>query len=352
MKSPRLAIRPFLGLAVLAIGATTLTAPAASAEPAAVAADRGSPGARLHTNAELARTLAHLERAGHGRIDVRSMGTSNEGRPLWLATLGKGPVRLLYVTQQHGDEALGTESAIQALRTLGLGESRSARELREKITLGIVVRANPDGHERNWRYNYDPTADPEYGEPGMGYDINRYHDPAVAPGDNPVPEAAAIERTYLAFRPSIVVDYHMQGRYAFPDGREITTSILWPNHPGVSPTALNRSKQVGVRVHDAFTRAGAVVSQYPGGTYQGIARNAYGLRGSASLLIELSALPPAREHFQIRTAYESMVDLAEAAGEGKLSHIDPAKADEIPPRGPQLPDSTPATAEHAEHEAA
>jgi len=350
LKSPRLAIRPILGLAVLAVGATTLTAPAVSAAPAT--ADRGSQGARLHTNAELARTLANLERASHGRIDVRSVGTSNEGRPLWLATLGTGPVRLLYVTQQHGDEPLGTESAVQALRTLGLGQSRSARKLREQITLGIVVRANPDGHERNWRYNYDPTAQPEYGEPGMGYDINRYHDPAVAPEDNPVPEAAAIERTYLKFRPSIVVDYHMQGRYAFPDDREITTSILWPNHPDVTPTAIKRSKQVGVRVHDAFTRAGAVVSQYPGGTYQGIARNAYGLRGSASLLIELSALPPAREHFQIRTAYESMVDLARAAGEGELSHIDPAKADQIPPRGPELPDSTEAAAQHAGHEAA
>ncbi|MFC5751516.1 M14 family zinc carboxypeptidase, partial [Actinomadura rugatobispora] len=310
--------------------------------PAAAEATGKGGGARLHSNAELARELKRIERAGHGRVRVRSIGTSNQGRPLWFATLGTGPQRLLYVTQQHGDEPLGTESALMALRTLGLKNDRASRELRSKITLGVLVRANPDGHHHQWRYNYDPDAQPEYGEPGKGYDMNRYHDPAVRPEDNPVPEAAAIQRQYAAFRPSIVVDYHMQGRYAFPppDGREITTSIQWPTAEGVPAGALTTSKQVGVRVHDAFTRAGAVVSQYPGGSYQGIARNAYGLRGSASLLVELSDLPPDRQNFQIRTAYVSMVDLARAAANGALDGIDPSRADAIPPRGPELPDAS------------
>jgi hypothetical protein len=344
-------IRPIsaiVSLAVLALAAGALAAPASAGPGPEPAADGG---ARLHTNAELARTLAQIERAADGRVDVRSVGTSNEGRPLWFATLGTGPVRLLYVTQQHGDEPLGTESAIHALRTLGLSESASARELRSRITLGIVVRANPDGHERNWRFNFDPDAQPEFGQAGQGYDINRYHNPDLAPEDNPVPEAAAIQRTYAAFRPSIVVDYHMQGRYVFPDGREITTSIFWPNNPNVAADPLRRSKQVAVRVHAAFTGAGAVVSQYPGGEFEGIARNAYGLRGSASLLVELSSLPPEREHFQIRTAYISMIELAEAAGFGRLDAIDPADADEIPLRGDELPDSA-AASRHVEDDAA
>jgi hypothetical protein len=349
VRSPRHVIRPlvrltFTSIAALAIGAGTLAAPAA-------AAPDSDGGVRLHTNAELARTLAGIERAGDGRVDVRSVGTSNEGRPLWFATLGTGPVRLLYVTQQHGDEPLGTESAIHALRTLGLSDSASARRLRSKITLGILVRTNPDGHERNWRFNFDPDAQPEFGQAGQGYDINRYHNPEIAPEDNPVPEAAAIQRTYAAFRPSIVVDYHMQGRYVFPDGREITTSIFWPNNPDVSVAAVRDSKQVAVRVHDAFTGEGAVVSQYPGGDFRGIARNAYGLRGSASLLVELSSLPPERERFQVRTAYESMVDLAEAAGFGRLAGIDPAEADAIPLRGEELPGTSAAT-RHLEDDAA
>jgi hypothetical protein len=330
---------------MLALSAGALTGPvsAAPAAPAGTLAPaavrQGQEGARLHTNAELARALKHIERASHGKVRVRSIGTSNEGRPIWFATVGTGAKRLMYVTQQHGDEPLGTESALHALRTLGLKNDRASRALRSKVTLGIVVRANPDGHHRNWRYNYDPTANPEYGEPGKGYDINRYHNPDMRPEDNPVPEAAAIQRRFAAFRPSIMVDYHMQGRYAFPppDGREITTSLYWPSSTGVPVGALKSSKQVAVRVHDAFTKAGAVVSQYPGGTYEGIARNAYGLLGAASVLVELSNLPPERENFQIRSAYVSMVDLARAAAAGALEGIDPDRADQIPPRGPELP---------------
>lgn len=346
---------PVLGLAVTATLLTaTFVSPAAASPATSPPVPAASGRARLHTNAELARALGGIERASRGRVDVRSVGRSNEGRPLWLATLGRGPVRVLYVTQQHGDEPLGTESALHALRTLGLGNGASARRLRSRITLAILVRANPDGHERRWRFNYDPDAKPEFGEPGKGYDINRYHNPGLAPRDNPVPEAAAIQRTYARFRPSIVVDYHMQGRYAFPppDGREITTSIQWPTNPAAPAAALKSSKQVAVRVYETFTRAGAVVSQYPGGDYEGIARNAYGIRGSASLLVELSALPPEREHFQIRTAYRSMVDLAWAAGHGLLSGIDPARADKIPPRGPELPGLTSGQAHDPETDAA
>ena len=343
------------GLSAAALAAGAFTAPAGAAPapagsrapvpvatptaaaPGADTAAKG--GARLHSNAELARELNRIARASKGRVRVERIGTSNEGRPLWFATLGTGRKRLMYVTQQHGNEPLGTESALKALRTLGLRDDRATRALRSEITLGVLVRANPDGHHHGWRYNHDPDARPEYGEPGKGYDINRYHDPDVRPDDNPVPEAAAVQRTYAAFRPSIVVDYHMQGRYAFPppDGREITTSILWPTAEGVPADALAASKRVGVRVYEAFTRSGAVVSQYPGGSYQGIARNAYGLRGSASLLVELSALPPERENFQIRTAYVSMIDLARAAASGALDGIDPSRADAIPPRGPALP---------------
>ncbi|GAA2611410.1 M14 family zinc carboxypeptidase [Actinomadura fulvescens] len=360
--------RPLAGLAAFALTAGGFAAPAhaaSSAAPAApaasaasgaatapqrAAADRNG-GVRLHTNAELAKALKRIERASHGRVRVRSVGRSNEGRPLWFATLGSGSKRLMYVTQQHGDEPLGTESALKALTALGVRNDRDARRVRSKITLGILVRANPDGHQRQWRYNYDPDAKPEYGEPGKGYDINRYHNPSMRPADNPVPEAAAIRRTFDRFRPSIMVDYHMQGRYAFPppDGREITTSILWPTNTTVPAGALRRSKQVGVRVYKSFTRAGAVVSQYPGGDYEGIARNAYGILGGASLLVELSDLPPERQRFQVHTAYVSMVDLARAAAYRRLDGIDPAAADKIPLRGPELPGARTLHAEH-DHE--
>jgi hypothetical protein len=283
------------------------------------------------TNESLAASLKALARQSHGRVAVRTIGTTNEGRPIWAARVGHGPVRIQYVTQQHGDEPLGTPAAVEFLRTVGLANSPWHRWLRSRVTVDIVVRANPDGHVHDWRYNFDPAADPEFGEKGKGYDINRYHNPSMAPADNPVPEAAAIQRAYAEFQPRIVMDYHMQGRYLDADGREITASMMWPTNAGMTPALVDAAKQVTVVAQRAVTLVGGNVSQYPGGDYEGIARNAYGLRGSASVLLELSAIDD--EQSQIRSAYAAMLAVVQTAADGSLDRVDPTRADAIPLRG-------------------
>ncbi|HEX5740155.1 MAG TPA: M14 family zinc carboxypeptidase, partial [Pilimelia sp.] len=284
------------------------------------------------SNEELGRLLDEVVAAAQGRITLTSAGTTNERRPIRRATLGHGPLRICYVTQQHGDEPLGTPAALKALWALGAEDTEFSRWLRSRVTLDIVVRANPDGQARKWRYNYDPGARPTYGQAGKGYDINRYHDPATPPEKNPAPEAGAIQRLWLETKPSIIVDYHMQGAYTGPDGRTVTASILWPTHGNVSTAARDRGRQLAVLTHATMTAAGATVTRYPGDTLAGIARNAYGLRGSGSLLVELSRIQ-GREAFQIQSALDSMVAIARSAADGSLDRIDPAEADAIPGRG-------------------
>ncbi|MEV4642370.1 hypothetical protein AB0J80_33970 [Actinoplanes sp. NPDC049548] len=101
---------------------------------------------------------------------------------------------------------------------------------------------------------------------------------------------------------------------------------------------MTRSRQLAVRNDDAMTYvAGANVSRYQGGDYEGIARNAYGILGSASLLVELSDLPPSQVEFQIRTAFVSMIATAQGAADRSLWRADPGRADDVPERGPALP---------------
>ncbi|WP_232376615.1 M14 family zinc carboxypeptidase [Amycolatopsis aidingensis] len=285
------------------------------------------------STAKLAFELHKLRLFSRGAVQVSPIGRSNEGRPVWSARVGHGPLRILYLTQQHGNEPLGTPAALEFLRETGLGNSPYQRWLRSRVTVDIVVRANPDGHERNWRYNYAPEADPEFGEPGKGYDINRYHNPELAPEDNPATEAGLIQRHYAGFQPDIVVDYHMQGRYRDDAGRELTGSVKWPTHPEVAERAVTLSKQVTVVAAAAMNAAGGNISQYPGGNYQGIARNAYGLRGSGSVLVELSAMPAEHEQAQIRRATHAMLAVARGTANGSLRKIDPEAAERIPPRG-------------------
>jgi hypothetical protein len=209
--------------------------------------------------------------------------------------------------------------------------------LLSRVTVDVVVQANPDGAVRNQRHNHDPSASGPYTAPGVGYDINRFHNPLTPIGDNPVPESRAILRLWHATHPAIVIDYHMQGRYVQPDGRETTASILWPTSPLASADAVRSARQVAVRNYDAMTLAGANVSRYPGENYEGIARNAYGILGSSSLLVELSNLPADQVELQIRSAFTSMIATAQGAADGSLWRVDPARADSIPPRGPALP---------------
>jgi hypothetical protein len=290
---------------------------------------------------ELRRALSRIARASDGRVRLGSIGRSNEGRSIRLASVGHGRTRLLYVTQQHGDEPLGTPAAVQALWVLGVANGPWQRWLRGRVTVDVVVQANPDGAVRRQRFNHDPTATGPFAEPGVGYDINRFHNPLTPIEDNPVPESRAVLRLWHATRPAVVVDYHMQGRYAQPDGRETTASILWPTSPLTAAGPVTRSRQLAVRNYDALTLlARANVSRYPGTDYEGIARNAYGILGSASLLVELSDLPADRVDFQIRTALVSMIATAQAAADGSLRLIDPTGTDAIPPRGAPLPDTT------------
>lgn len=286
------------------------------------------------TPEQVRRALARIARASDGRVRLGTIGRSNEGRPIRLATVGHGGTRLLYVTQQHGDEPLGTPAAIRALWTLGVPSTAWHRWLRSRVTIDIVVQANPDGAVRNQRFNHDPDATGPYAEPGVGYDMNRFHNPLTPIGDNPVPESRAILRLWQATRPQIVVDYHMQGRYLQPDGRETTASILWPTTSFAATAAVDRSRQLAVRNYTAMTHlAGANVTRYPGGEYEGIARNAYGILGSASLLVELSDLPAQQVELQIRTAFVSMIATAQGAADRSLWRIDPQRAETIPERG-------------------
>jgi hypothetical protein len=243
---------------------------------------------------------------------------------------------------------LGTPAAVRALWTLGVPDTAWHRWLHSRVTLDIVVQANPDGAVRNQRFNHDPSATGPFAEPGVGYDVNRFHNPLTPIEDNPVPEARAVLRLWHATHPAVVVDYHMQGRYLQPDGRETTASILWPTSALAGADAVTRSRQLAVRNYDVMTfLAGANVSRYPGGDYEGIARNGYGILGSASLLVELSSLPAEQVEFQIRTAFVSMILTAQGAADRSLRLVDPARADSVPPRGPALPD-TAATPELAD----
>jgi hypothetical protein len=122
-----------------------------------------------------------------GLSDLVSLGTSYEGRPLWvlrLTNLGTGldkPTFLL-MANIHGRELITPETAMAFAERLleGYGDNADTTWLLDQHRIEIMVTANPDGHVRNeagspwayWRKNANPSNGP-CGSTTFGVDLNR-----------------------------------------------------------------------------------------------------------------------------------------------------------------------------------
>ncbi len=341
---------------------------------------------------------------------MESIAVTAAGRDVWLIKLGdptKTPV--LVITQQHGDEPHGTEAAIGTIKTLARGGAKS-KEILDELFVLIVPRVNPDGAEfpdrgngafdaprRNSRdcFDDDGNVDPTVLDRGRGvftdtfvndgtlrhYDINRYHWPDWSQSDqivcnpglvgtsrhfdpttNPVPEAQAIVDTYRQYKPIWVVDVHNQGpsvvdederpdNGAFRPQRRVTGSILWPTNDDVDDAAVNLSKQMALVVKKRSIELGNMeFTRFNGGSFPGIARNAYGLLGTerinagetgpvgGSLLVEILGQTEGSINFNlgqkaigmlVKNAQESIGSLLDATADGSLFTQDLAEVDEL-----------------------
>ncbi|HSK26136.1 MAG TPA: M14 family zinc carboxypeptidase [Jiangellales bacterium] len=230
-----------------------------------------------------------------------------------------------------------------------------------------------------WRQNYDPrftsSPFPSFYTNGRGYDINRYHAfrpecpvdnpnwPNITtgvtscetvdwqPGDdydfrlgNPVPEAKTVRALFDRYQPAVTLDFHHQGTLRDADGRMVTGSTLWPTAvatadrlEAVDAGARERfdrgqllaRKVVSVLVDSTDSYGYANISRYPGGTEPGISRNAYGLLGSGSVLLELRGGIGQKSNGYIqKIGYQvGMSVLAELAVDPDLGHVSTATAD-------------------------
>jgi hypothetical protein len=231
-----------------------------------------------------------------------------------------------------------------------------------------------------WRENWDPrfTVNPLpafYGR-GRGYDINRYHafrpecpldnpnypnittgvtscetvDLDTKPGSaynlalgNPVPEAKNIRHLNDLYKPVVVLDMHHQGTRVH-DGKMVTASTLYPTASAtatrllaVDPMAVDRfnkgqtmAKRVVVLIAQTLGQYPyADLSRYPGGTEPGISRNAYGLLGAGSVLLELRGGIGTKSGGYIQKIgfHAAHAIVSEMAKDPTLAGYDPTQAD-------------------------
>ena len=317
----------------------------------------------------------------------------NVGRRVPYVVIGSGPTAALIIAQQHGDEMETSDSAVALIRTLAnnsTGSKRIREQLTVVVVPRVNVDGfdgeNTDGTPITnatgtqippWRENYDPRFTvnplPAFYARGRGFDINRYHafrpqcpldnpnypnfttvdgvrscenpdpdnmDPTKG---NPVPEAKNVRWLFDQFLPVVALDMHHQGTRVH-DGKMVTASTLWP-------TAIVTAQRLKTPEDDALARFSqgvdmakrvvviiaqtlakypyADLSRYPGGTEPGISRNAYGLLGSGSVLLELRGGIGTKSGGYIQKIgyHASMAIVEELAKSPTLVHVDPDDAE-------------------------
>jgi hypothetical protein len=305
----------------------------------------------LLTNEELVNALKQVEKTSKGLIQLEVIGYTNQGREIYLAKSGEpdpSKPAVMIISQQHGNQVCTAEAAVELLKFLA-SASKPAKEILDNVCVVVIPRVNPDGAELFQRYNDDPSAPaPDafcgiYTSEGVGWDINRYHyldwtdSPLFACDSvtypiNPVPEAQAVVNTYMEYQPLWVADFQGQNTLVTPDGENVTSSILWPTNSEVTIDAVALSKKLCVTIMDHMAQFGyATVTKFFGGSEAGIARNAYGLAGAGSILVDLKGgIGQKQNGMIIMQALEEMKCLLEATADGSLYTADPDRVDELP----------------------
>ena len=204
------------------------------------------------------------------------------------------------IGQQHGNEPAGGEAMLALAAALSSGELAS---LLDRLSIVIVPRGNPDGAAADRRVL------------ASGVDLNRDHLLLSQP------ETRALHQVMRLLPPDVVIDHHefsVAGRWAEKFGalHAVDVMILEATHPGVPkslteiagrlyrPALEAAMDQHGLSSHDYVTTGTDMDDRLVslGGNAPGIARNAFGLRGSVSYLIETRGVGIGLQSYQRRVA--------------------------------------------------
>jgi hypothetical protein len=303
----------------------------------------------------------------------------------------------MMISQQHGNEPHGTEAVLNLIQNISKNGSAEYSQIREKLTVNIIVRVNPDGAILEQRDNYNPDVpnsrtfaqeigwvDPATGKiptrlanetygmytyVGSGVDLNRFHfiDWTTSPmykywpsyfPENPGTEAAMVAQVVANMNPKPLwfVDLHEQGSNVTPEGKLVTFSLDTAHVTNDWATDLmdervQESSKLLVVINEAIQQYGyAGVTRYAApSAYAGRSRNQY-----MQVLVIPGILIEMRGQFQnlgtkangmiTKNCYQNLFAILDATANGTLWSTDWEKVQEIPngesywkdlPNGPQ-----------------
>ncbi|WP_122261350.1 M14 family zinc carboxypeptidase [Ornithinimicrobium cerasi] len=303
--------------------------------------------AHLSTYDDLADFL-HTQDARQDAMELTVIGQSVKGRDLYLASWVSDPDNptILYLTQQHGNEQLTTEGAMEFIKHLGTGRGS---DVLDGVNILVVPMLNPDGAMGDVNFsldNYIAHGDRHLTRANaVGVDLNRDHVARVQP------ETQALHDNVLgAYDIDYMIDLHHQGAYSAIGEEWVSGSILYPTTPNADPEVVERSKQLGAVVYDAVDSTGwGLLARYEGGSAETISRNGLAVEyGIATLLFEMrgmsdhssptSVLGARSSGYLIRQTVITLEATARAIADGSVETVDTSFWDTLPTQNWYNPD--------------
>ncbi|MFC3039829.1 M14 family zinc carboxypeptidase [Virgibacillus xinjiangensis] len=243
----------------------------------------------LHDHEELVSFL-ETQDAKQEQMELEVIGQSVKDRDIHLVKYISDPDNptILYLTQQHGNESLTTEGALEFIKHLGTGKTKG---ILDNVNILIVPRLNVDGAVGDVNFSLeDYVGDGEYNLTrynAEGVDLNRDH------VDKIQPETKALhENVMQQYDIDYMIDLHHQGAQRERDGELVSGSILYPTTPNADPEVVEKSKQLGAVVFEEIDRTGwGHLGKYVGGSAETISRNGIAVEyGISTLLFEMRGM--------------------------------------------------------------
>ncbi|WP_066156920.1 M14 family zinc carboxypeptidase [Halalkalibacter krulwichiae] len=276
-------------------------------------------------------------------MKLEVIGQSVKGRDLYAAKYisNEENPTIVFVTQQHGNEQLATEGALEFIKHLGTGKTKNVLQ---NVNIIVVPMLNADGAMGDVDFSTN-----DYVAAGGRHltrtnandvDLNREHAKEIIDME---PEARAFYENILEkYKVDYLIDLHHQGTQSAINDQYVSGSILYPTNPNVDPAVVEKSRQLGAVVyHQIESKGWGLLGKYNGGTGSNIGRNGiaerynvatllFEMRGMSDHFYEPYVLGQKSNGYLIRQSVETLDAAVKAIADGSIENVDTSFWDTLP----------------------
>ncbi|WP_264739429.1 M14 family zinc carboxypeptidase [Cytobacillus firmus] len=296
----------------------------------------------LHTYDSLTEYLKTQD-AKQEAMQLEVIGQTVKDRDIYMAKYISNPENptILFLTQQHGNEQLTTEGALEFIKHLGTEKTGGVLK---DVNILVIPMLNADGAMGDVYFSLDDyLADGDrhltrYNANRV--DLNREHDKETSKME---PEVRALhENVFQKYNIDYMIDLHHQGTLSETEGQLVSGSILYPTNSNVKPEVLEKSKKLGSVVFNALHHTGwGHIGKYVGGSGENIGRNGAAVRyGISTLLFEMRgmsdhnyepyALGQKSNGYLIKQTITTLDATVKAIADGSINSADTSFWDTLP----------------------